>query len=154
MTIPATAVQSFVVTIPAGTLQSAPYVQDCSFPDASVVSIRWRVPPGPSGYMGFAVTSDGAFVIPVNQGTFIVADDETANWPIAGYQDSGSWQVTGYNTDSYDHSVYLDFLTVAPGADQSPPATSAANVPVVTNSVISPPPPSPTTFTAGVEVPT
>lgn len=154
MSIPATQIYSFQALIPAGTPLAAPVTTDCSFPAASVVGIRWRVPPGPSGFMGFQVTSDGAPVIPLGVGNYIVADDESAQWDIAGYQDSGAWQVTGYNTDSWDHSVYVDFLTVAPGADQPPSTVNSAGTPPVADQAISPSPPDVTTFDAGVQVPT
>ena len=45
MTIAATDIFSFAVTIPAGTDQPDAVTQDCSFPPASVVAIRWKVPP-------------------------------------------------------------------------------------------------------------
>jgi hypothetical protein len=152
MAVAATAVLGFTVTIPAGTPQSNPFTQDCSFPVASVVSIRWRVPPGPSGYMGFQVTSDGAPVIPMQQGAYIVADDEFDEIPLQGFQDSGSWQVTGYNNDTYDHSVYLRFSTVPAGQDVPGTPASSATVPAVTDASLSPPAPAASTFTAGVQV--
>lgn len=142
MAIAATQVFSAACLIPAGTDPSTPVTVDCSFPDASVVSIRWRVPPGPSGLMGFQVTSDGAPVIPLGESNYIVADDETAQWDVTGYQDTGSWQVTGYNTDIYDHTVYLDFLTVPPGQDQAAPPAAANTQPITDNTVLSPSPPS------------
>lgn len=149
----ATQIFSFTVLIPALTDPSLPIVQDISIPDASVVTIRWRVPPGPSGYMGFQIVSDGAPVIPLGQGNYIIADDETAQWDIAGYQDSGSWQVTGYNLDTLDHSVYIDLLTVPPGQDQPAPQSSAAAVPVADNAAITPPEFDVTQFLSGTEVP-
>lgn len=149
----ATRIFSFQVLIPAGTDITAPVTVDCSFDPASVVSVRWRVPPGPSGFMGWQLTSDGAAVIPGQLNTYIVADDETAQWDIRGFQDSGSWQVTGYNNDSFDHSVYLDFLTVPPGEDQAPVNTVQASTVTTDNADLSSPPLDVTDFTAGLEVP-
>lgn len=154
MPLPANLIYTFTVTIPAGTDMSTPITEDVSFPQASVVGIRWRVPPGPSGFMGFAITSDGAPVIPVQQGTYIVADNEYDTLDIAGYQDSGSWQVTGYNLDGYDHSVYVTFLTVPPGGDQSSPGQQAP-VPISTqNTQLSSPGPDTAGFVAGLQVQT
>lgn len=97
-------------TIPAGTPLAAPVTVNIAFPDRIVRSVRWRVPSGPSGLMGWALTSDGAPVIPVVAGTFIVADGESDDWPLDGYPTAGNWQVTGYNTGVYPHTVYLTFL--------------------------------------------
>jgi hypothetical protein len=152
MAVAATQVYSFTVTIPAQTDSTLPYVQDCSFPAASVVSIRWRVPPGPSGFMGFQITSDGSPVIPQGEANYIVADDDLAQWDVAGYQDSGSWQVTGYNTDSYDHSVYVDFLTVPPGGDVPAAPVSAAAAPVTAAEVLTPAPVTTADLIAGLTV--
>jgi len=103
--------------------------------------------------MGWSLTSDGGAVIPAQAGQYIVADNEFAQWDVQGYQDSGSWQVTGYNTDGYDHSVYLDFMCVAPGMD-NPGAASPPPPPVSTdNSSLSTPPPDATTFIPGLQVP-
>jgi hypothetical protein len=150
----ATQIYSFTVLIPAQTDPALPLVTDISIPDASVVAIRWRVPPGPSGYMGFQITSDGAPVIPLGQGNYIVADDESAQWDIAGYQDSGSWQVTGYNQDTFDHSVYIDLLTVPPGQDVTPQASAATAPAPVANTSLMSVSTDVTTFQAGEQVPT
>lgn len=153
MTTPATQIFSFQCLIPANTPLSAPVTADCSFPDADVVGVRWRVPPGPSGFMGFQITSDGAPVIPAGQGNYIIADDEYQTWPVTGFQSSGSWQVTGYNTDNYDHSVYLDFLTVPPGTSQGAGTTSGGSVPAAPPAALQPAPPDPASYTPGVQVP-
>lgn len=152
--IPATRVFSFTVTIPAGTDPTAPITEDVSFPQASVVGIRWRVPPGPSGFMSFQITSDGAPVIPVQLGTYITADNEWETIEVSNYQDSGAWQVTGYNTDGYDHSVYVTFYTVEPGGDQtgnSQPGTATASI--ASNQLASPGPDT-SGFVAGLQVQT
>lgn len=148
----ATQIFSYAVTIPAQTLASAPVTIDVSFPPASVVSIRWRVPPGPSGSMSFAITSDGASVIPAQDGSFITADNESAQWDIAGYQDSGSWQVTGFNVDSFDHTVYIDFLTVPPGQDVTASPALQTTQTTIDGAALSSPAPDASLFEAGVEV--
>lgn len=97
-------------TIPAGTPLSAPVTVGVGFPDRIVRSVRWRVPRGAGGLMGWQLTSDGVPVIPVVPGTWIVADDESDDWALDGYPTAGNWQVTGYNTGVYPHTVYLTFL--------------------------------------------
>lgn len=103
-------VRAFQVTIPAGTLQSAPLRQDMKFPVRKVDTLEIIVPPGPSGLMSFAVTMGGVNVLPTVPGTFIVTDDEKISWPLTGLPDSGAWQLTGFNTDLFDHTVYLRWL--------------------------------------------
>ena len=143
MSTPAAEVRSFQVTIPHGTPESAPYVQDIYFPPREVVAVSWRVPPGPSGLMGWRLTmNDGIPVIPYGGG-WIIADDQYNTWPLTSLPDSGYWEVTGYNTGSYDHSVYLDFqleliaqavatpvLTTVPGGGGTTPATTPAGATV------------------------
>jgi hypothetical protein len=62
----------------------------------------------------------GVAVIPENTGAFIIADDEQDVFAVSGLPDSGAWQVTGYNTGSFNHTVYLDFhVTPTSVAQQS-----------------------------------
>lgn len=115
-------VWAFQVTIPAGTPQSALFRQSITMPVRKVDILEWRVPPGPSGLMGFAVTMGGVTVIPHSPGTFIVADDERSEWSLTDLPDSGAWQVSGYNTGVFDHTVYLRWLVdvVTAGRSTSP----------------------------------
>jgi hypothetical protein len=102
--------------------------------------------------MGFAITSDGAAVIPVQPGAYIVADDEWDNLDLAGYQDSGAWQVTGYNNDGFDHTVYLIFKTVPPGGDQAAPASVQPAPALIDNAALSSSAPDVAGFLAGIQV--
>ena len=129
--------------VPAGTAKAAPLVTDISFPAREVIAISWRVPPGPSGLMGWALTSAGAPVIPIQQGAYVVTDNQSATWDLEGYLDSGNWQVTAYNTGLYDHAVYLTFLLDLPGT-VAPPAQPPTGVGVgvigTGGTVVTPPP--------------
>lgn len=112
-------VRAFQATIPAGTTQAAPVRISVAFPVRKVDVLEIIVPPGPSGLMGFAVTMGGINVIPVVPNTYIVTDDEKITWPLDGLPESGAWQLSGYNTDVFDHTVYLrwlvDIVTASPG---------------------------------------
>lgn len=99
------------VTIPANTPQSANFVQDISFPASKVERIVIRVPPGPRGEVGIALGSGGLRAIPDREGGFIVADNEVIDWPLEDLWDTGSWQVFGYNTGFYAHTLEIRFLT-------------------------------------------
>lgn len=122
----ASEIRSFQVTIPAGTPVASPFVQAIVFPPRTVTQIDWKVPPGPSGLMGWALTIAGQPVIPNNPGAYIVADNVARSWPLSGFPDQGQWQLTGYNTDIYPHTVYLDFLLEQNASPSGAPAQIAA----------------------------
>lgn len=123
----ATEVRRFAVTIPANTAESSPVTTDTSFPAMVVERIDIRVPPGPSGLMGFRLSMNGAQVIPLNLGSWIVTDNEIISWPMDDLPNSGQWAVTGYNTDTeYDHTVYVHYLLSPVGAVAPGTSTPAA----------------------------
>lgn len=103
-------IRQFAVKIPAGTAISAGFKADMSFPPRVVTEIDVRVPPGPRGEVGFSIGSAGVAVIPYQSGQYIVTDDASIKWPLEGYIDSGSWTLFGYNTGSFDHTIYVTFL--------------------------------------------
>jgi hypothetical protein len=109
--------------------------------------------------MGWKLTmSGGQPVIPIN-GAFIVTDDRADNWIVTQQPDSGQWEVTGYNTDIYDHTVYLDFFldlvgqaatvtTLASNEALSSPAPITTPPPITTPVPVTTPPSSPPAATA------
>ena len=121
----ATETRSFQVTIPAGTQQAAPLVTDVSFPSREVERITVKVPPGPSGLMGFALTMNGHRVIPLNSGAWIITDDHTYHWAMTDLPNTGQWQVSGFNTVIYDHSLFVDFWLAPLGSAASGGAAGA-----------------------------
>lgn len=140
-------IRTFAVTIPAGTLQSAPQVTPITFPPRVVTALRWKVPSGPSGLMGWALTVAGNPVIPRQPGTYLITDNDADTWPLEGYPDQGQWQLTGYNTDIYPHTVYLTFLL-----DQI--VTQLAAPALISNADLSSPPaPPPVTADQALIVP-
>lgn len=129
-------IRSFKVTIPAGTAAAAPVTTDVSFPPRVVSAVHWKVPPGPSGLMGWRLTMSGGNAVIPTGGGWVITDNDSDTWPLAGQPDSGAWEITGYNTDIYDHSVYVDFLlelatpaaapvTLAANAELSAPASAS-----------------------------
>lgn len=123
----------YPATFPAGTPQSSPLTINVGFPPRELATLEIVVPPGPMGYMGFAITMGGVNVIPVQSGTYIVTDDETIHWPLSGMPNSGAWQVTGYNTDVFDHTVYLRFLVNLLQAGQSSMSPTPALLSALSN---------------------
>lgn len=103
-------VYPFQVTIPAGTAKSAPVTTALPMPIATIERIRWRVPVGARGTVGWQLAMGGLQVIPTGIGSYIVANDEADDWDLSGLPDSGAWQLIGYNTGNFDHSVYLYFF--------------------------------------------
>ncbi len=128
--------------VPAGTTKAAPLVTNISFPEREVIAVSYRVPPGPSGLMGWSLTSAGTPVIPIQPGTYIVTDNQFATWELEGYLDSGNWQVTAYNTGLYAHTVYLTFFLDLPGTvvlPAQPPSQGGAGVIGTGGTVTTPP---------------
>lgn len=145
-------IREFAVLVPAGTPQGAPLVTDVSFPQRVVTSVAWRVPPGPSGLMGWALTSAGAPVIPIQPGAWMVTDNQADTWQLDGYLDSGNWQVSAYNLGVYPHTVYLTFFLDLPGPAvvPVPPAPGSGAGLIGTSGTVlpaSPPAPAPSPAT-------
>lgn len=109
-------VEWFTVTIPAGTLKSAPQVTKCVFQQGIVVEVDIIVPPGPSGVVGFFVGAGGSQYIPRTPGAFVVADNDYIVWPVQNAITSGSWQVTAYNTGLFPHTLQFGFQINEVGA--------------------------------------
>lgn len=101
----------FQATVPANTPASNPVTIQLPLGTNIVDKIRWRVPPGPRGHLGWALFMGGVQVVPDDAGAFIVADDEYDDWVISGLPDSGAWELVGYNTGGNPHTVYLGFFT-------------------------------------------
>lgn len=120
-------IRSFTVTIPAGTQVAAPVTTSVSFPARVVTGVHWSVPPGPSGLMGWRLSMSGGVAVIPTGGGWIIADNDADTWELLGQPDSGGWEVTGYNTDIYDHAVFLDFLLDLPA-----PAPAASVLAAVT----------------------
>lgn len=102
-------VRRFTATIPAGTPVAAPAVVDVSFPPRRVLTIDWRVPPGPAGLMGWRLTMGGVQVVPYGPALWVIDNNNRGTFTLTNHPDSGAWQVTGYNTGTHDHAVYLTF---------------------------------------------
>jgi hypothetical protein len=112
-------VRTYAVTVAAGGSAGAPVTTDLDMPARIVQRIRVRVPPGPSGEVGFALGSAGQRVIPWGGETWLVADDESLDWTPVDAISSGAWQLIAYNTGTYDHTVYVTFDLDPPGGSGS-----------------------------------
>lgn len=126
-------IRTFQATITAGTAIATPATVDLSFPDRVVRSIRWKVPPGPRGNLGWRLTSGGVQVQPVTPGTWVITDDDTDEWVLSRLLTTGAWQLQGYNTDIYDHTVLLWFA--CDPVDFQPPAVGGFTLPIANGEV-------------------
>jgi hypothetical protein len=75
-----------------------------------VRAVRFRIPPGPLGTVGFNLAMAGTSILPSNRNSWYVGDDEAFDWPLDNQPDSGAWQFRAYNTDTFDHTIELTFL--------------------------------------------
>jgi len=112
-------VYTFAVQIPAGTQQTDGWSQDLAMPPCIVSQIDIRVPPGPRGCVGFAIGAADVPVLPVNQGGWIIADDEAIHWPLDSQIESGAWQFFAYNVGDYPHTTIVSFQTSPAATDQA-----------------------------------
>lgn len=115
----ATSVQVFEATVTAGTPIASPMTITLNVMAGVIDAIKWRVPSGPRGNLGWILAMGGVQVIPENTGNYIIADNDTDTIQISGLPDSGAWQLIGYNTGSFNHTVYLDFHVTPTAAAQS-----------------------------------
>jgi len=113
----ATRIEPFEVLTPKGTAQTSHQVTPLSFQDGRVERIEILVPPGPSGLAGFKVAHSGQSVIPIKNDVWNVADGVKFDWPLSNFPTGDSWELWTYNTDVYDHTIYLWFHVMDFGSE-------------------------------------
>lgn len=116
----------FTVTIATGTTPAAPQTTSLAMGTAYVEKVRWRVPPGHNGAVGWYLAMGGVQVLPTGTGSYVIANDEAEDWAIDALPDSGAWQLVGYNTGALPHTVYLRFFI-----DKVPPAPPPETTPAL-----------------------
>ena len=99
----------FDVTIPAGTPIATPVTIPMVFNDGEVIEIDVKVLDGPCGSVGFHINAGGSQYVPRTAGSFIRPNDDYFTWRIANAINSGSWGLTGYNLDNWDHNLQVGF---------------------------------------------
>lgn len=97
------------VTVPPGTSPQAAVTQDVSFPPMEVESIKWRMPHGHAGLVGWAFTDGSGWIYPSTAGQWVIGDGDSGEVSPRGLPDSGGWQVTAYNQGNYPHTIYFTF---------------------------------------------
>lgn len=101
--------QAYECTIPANTPRGAPVELDISFAPGVVLVIEVVFPVGPSGLVGIALAQAHQPVLPRNKGAWWIGDGEAVKRDVTGYNDSGDWQLVGFNEDIIEHTVLVRF---------------------------------------------
>lgn len=121
----------FRITVPAGTPDTAPHVQDIDLDGWIVQRLDLDVPAGPAGLMGFQVFNNGVPWLPYGADEWVIWDDVKDTWYLDGQPNAGGWEVRAYNTGTYDHSLTVRAHVEPVNAGQST-ATAAGPVFVTT----------------------
>jgi hypothetical protein len=108
--LPASRVEVFEVTLPAGTPKAAPVETDSSFPDGELTRAEILFPDGCAGLVGVRLALAHGQAIPTTAGAWLVGNDETLGYDLTGMPNNGAWSVFGYNLDVYPHTVHVRFL--------------------------------------------
>lgn len=116
-------IEAFDVTVPAGTLSSAPLDTPLAFNDGIVERIEIVVPRGHAGFTGFAIRYAQQQVIPYRSGQFVITDNETISWPTEDYPTGNQWVFRAYNEDVFPHSFHLRLLIMETARQGNPGAT-------------------------------
>lgn len=116
-------VRIYPVLVPKGTLQTAPQVTALPMPQRLVQRIQILVPPGPGGMVGFQLAAGGQSIVPYNDASWIVTNNEVIDWPLEGMPEAGSWQLHAYNTGKFDHTLTVRMLLGLPEKAQAKPLT-------------------------------
>jgi hypothetical protein len=83
-------------------------------PDRVVTQVEFVIADGNRGAVSFSLGMNGQPIIPSNSGGFLTGNDETIKWDLAGYPDSGAWQLYGFNSGTFAHSIGVRLLTMLP----------------------------------------
>lgn len=99
----------FAATIPAGTAIASPVTIPTTFHQREVNAIRWIIPPGALGVVGFYIGMRGLQLFPSSTGTWFVRSGHAGGVSVEDMPNTGDWSVTGYNTGAFNHTIYVTF---------------------------------------------
>lgn len=103
-------IETPAVTVAAGTAIATPQTTSFNWRDGIIERIEVRVPPGPSGLVGFRILHSGQQVIPFQGTDWVITDDETLPWDVQNFPTGNKWSMRAYNLDLYPHTLYFRFL--------------------------------------------
>lgn len=107
--MPLTLVRAFDVTIPAGTLKTAPLVTLTQFEPSVVDHIDWLFPAGCAGLVGIQIGARSVPVIPDGVGSFTTRSGSSAGYDLSDHHTTGDWSVIGYNLGTFPHTIHVEF---------------------------------------------
>lgn len=110
-----------IYTVQPGNPASAPVTQTDYLGDVIVNEVNVRIPPGHAGQTGFQVVYGGSVVLPWNDASAFLIDDDKDYDFVIGFEFDQGLAINLYNVGSYPHSFYVRWDTtpvslVAPNA--------------------------------------
>lgn len=106
-----TIVRPFAITIPAGTLKTAPLVTLTQFSPDVVEHVQWRFPNGCNGFVGIQLGARGVPVFPQGALNFLVHNGSVNGYDLEDHHTTGDWSIIAYNLGTFPHTVYVEFRT-------------------------------------------
>lgn len=128
----ATRIYPLQLSVPAGTLPSAPQVTPWVTEDNVIVTIELEIPPGHNGLTGIRIMKGDSQLLPFGPNSWIIANDYSRVFPIDDYIPTGDIRVQAYNQGSYPHAFFLRMtmtLYTPLIAGSSPVEASALSLP-------------------------
>lgn len=110
MAIAVERIEVFNVECASGVPKNAPTFTSLTFTPAYVVGLTLVIPAGHAGLTGIGLTLAGTRVIPWTTGAFLEGDNETINWELTDFLNTGSWGAETYNVDTGPHLWQIRFL--------------------------------------------
>jgi hypothetical protein len=107
--MPRTLSYTFAVTIPAGTLPSAPLVTPTQFETNELRRVEWVFPGGCNGVVGIQIGARSVPVLPSSPAQFHVRSGAAEGLDVSEFPNTGDWSVIGYNTGSFPHTIQVTF---------------------------------------------
>jgi hypothetical protein len=97
------------MSIPAGTLQSAPLSLDVVTADALLVDVEIIIPRGHKGLTGIRVLQSSQQILPWGNLFWLVADGYTRVFDVDSEVGANSLSLQAYNEDFFDHLFQVRF---------------------------------------------
>lgn len=100
------------VTVPAGTLPTAPQVTSWVTEDNDVLDIEVEIPPGHNGLTGVRVMKGDVQLLPFGTNTWLIANDYSRVFTVGEYLPTVDVKIQAYNQGSFSHTFYLRMTVV------------------------------------------
>ena len=130
-TRPASRLERFDVTAPAGTVATAAIEVPTSWLPGELVGVLLDIPDGHNGLTGIQLALAHQPVIPRTAGAWIIGNDEHLELDTIGYLNTGAWSAFVYNTDIFDHAFHVTFLVADFAFSTTPPQPAPIATPAI-----------------------